>query len=135
MFRSSSGLGLRACRDFKKSERLVEYTGPKIRTKRAEERPNRYLFELDDQWMIDGSPRTNLARYINHSCDPNAEAVHDEEQNRIFIEAIRRIKAGDEITFDYGKEHFDAYIKPVGCKCAKCRNGGRRKLAAARPAP
>jgi uncharacterized protein len=120
VYRSSAGLGLRACRNFKKGARLIEYTGRKIRVNRANDNPNRYLFELDEKWMLDGSPRTNLARYINHSCAPNAEAVHDEEENRIFIEAIKSIKTGHEITYDYGEEHFDEYIKPVGCKCAKC---------------
>lgn len=120
MFRSSAGLGLKALKDFKRSDRLVEYTGRKIRTKVGDENPNRYLFALDDNWMIDGSPRTNLARYINHSCAPNAEAIHDEEKNRIYIEAIKKIKADEEITYDYGAEYFDEYIKPYGCRCVKC---------------
>ena len=120
VFRSTAGLGLRAGRDFKKRDRLVEYTGRKISNERADEDSNRYLFQLDDRWTIDGSPRTNLARYINHSCEPNAEAVHDEDENRIFIEAIANIKAGDEITYDYGDQHFEEYIKPAGCKCSKC---------------
>lgn len=127
VFRSSAGLGLQACRDFKKNERIIEYTGRRIRHETADENPNRYLFELDDKWMIDGSPRTNVARYINHSCDPNAEADHDEKANRMFIQAIKTIKAGDEITYDYGSEHFDSYIKPRGCKCAKCLGKRRKK--------
>ena len=131
VFRSTAGLGLRARKDFKKRDRLVEYTGRKIRNKRADENPNRYLFELDNRWTIDGSPRTNLARYINHSCKPNAEAVHDEADNRIYIEAIANIRAGDEITYDYGEQHFEQYIEPAGCRCPKClsrkaRRDGRR---------
>lgn len=133
VFRSTCGLGLRACRDFKKNDTIIEYTGPKISNDEASEKPNRYLFGLDDQWMIDGSPRTNLARYINHSCAPNAQAVHDEEENRIFIEAIRKIKAGEEITYDYGNEHFEEYIKPAGCKCSKCLDGKSRTPARKKP--
>lgn len=129
VFRSTAGLGLRACRDFRKADTIIEYTGPRISNDEASEKPNRYLFGLDDQWMIDGSPRTNLARYINHSCAPNAQAVHDEQQNRIFIEAIRTIKAGEEITYDYGDEHFEEYIKPAGCKCSKCLAGQSGKPA------
>ena len=64
VFRASAGLGLRALRDFKKSEELIEYTGPRISTKNADAKPNRYLFQLNDKHYIDGSPRSNLARYI-----------------------------------------------------------------------
>ena len=123
VFRSSAGLGLRALRGFKKNDKLVEYTGRKISNEVGDENPNRFLFALDDQRMIDGSPRSNLARYINHSCAPNAEAVHYEDEDKVFIEAIAKIKAGDEITYDYGGEYFDEYIKPAGCKCSKCLGG------------
>ncbi len=122
IFRSSAGFGLKALRDFKKGDRLVQYTGPKLTNKQADARPNKYLFRLDDRWTIDGSPRSNLARYINHACAPNAEAVHETDTNRIFIEARKRIRAGEEITYDYGREHFEAYIEPKGCRCAKCRD-------------
>jgi len=123
VFRSSAGLGLRALRSFRKNEKLVEYTGRKVSNEIGDKNPNRFLFALDDQWMIDGSPRTNLARYINHSCAPNAQAVHYEEEQKIFIEAIAKIKPDDEITYDYGHEYFDQYIRPVGCKCSKCLGG------------
>ena len=118
--RSSAGLGLQALRDFKKSEELIEYTGPRIRNKEADEKPNRYLFRLNDRYTIDGSPRSNLARYINHSCRPNAQAVLSYDEKSVTIEAIKRIKAGDEITYDYGREYFEEYIEPIGCRCAKC---------------
>ncbi|MEL6803059.1 MAG: SET domain-containing protein [Bacteroidota bacterium] len=120
VFRSSAGFGLKALRDFKKGETIIEYLGEKISDAEADKRANRYLFEINDQWTIDGSPRSNLARYINHSCRPNAEAVLDEEDERIYIDAKKRIKAGEEITYDYGKNHFEEYIKPKGCKCAPC---------------
>ena len=76
-----------------------------------------YLFDLDEKITIDGSARSNLARYINHSCKPNCEAVHYTDANEIGIEAKRKIKAGEELTYDYGKDHFNEYIKPYGCKC------------------
>ena len=121
VFRSSAGLGLRALRDFQKSEALIEYTGRRITNEEADERPNRYIFLLNDRHSIDGSPRSNLARYINHSCNPNAEAVLSHDEKRIFIEAIKPIKEGDEITYDYGSQYFEEYIAPNGCRCAKCR--------------
>ncbi len=133
LFRSAAGLGLRALRNFKKGESLLEYTGRKLHRDRAAPRPNRYLFELNDPWMIDGSPRTNLARYINHSCDPNAQAVHHEDEDRIFIEALRPISVGDEITYNYGDEYVDEFIRPVGCKCSKCLNGQAVPPQAAAP--
>ncbi len=73
---------------------------------------------LDEDHTIDGSPRSNAARYINHSCRPNAKAYRTGA--RVWIWSIRAIKAGEEITYDYGKSYFDEQIKPVGCKCAKC---------------
>ncbi|MEZ4200259.1 MAG: SET domain-containing protein [Candidatus Paceibacterota bacterium] len=120
VFRSSAGLGLKALRDFKKGETVLEYVGERITDEEADERANRYLFEINDKWTIDGSPRYNTARYINHSCRPNCEAVLDEEDERIYIDAKRAIKAGEELTYDYGKNHFNEYIKPHGCRCAKC---------------
>lgn len=120
VFKSSAGFGLRTLKDIKKGDLVIEYTGRKTTNAAAERQPNRYQFDLDDKWTIDGSPRSNTARYINHSCRPNCEAVHYTNTNEIGIEAIRNIKAGEELTYDYGKEYFNEYIKPVGCKCEKC---------------
>jgi len=117
VFKSSAGFGLRTLCDWKKGDLVIEYTGKKITNKAADDKPNRYLFDLDEKWTIDGSPRSNLARYINHSCRPNCEPVHYTDTNEIGIEAIRNIKAGEELTYDYGKDHFEEYIKPYGCKC------------------
>jgi len=97
----------------------LEYTGRLITTKESDRmKQARYLFEINTRWTIDGSPRSNLARYFNHSCTPNCESV--QSGKRIFIKAKRRIKAGDELTYDYGKEYVDEFIKPHGCKCKKC---------------
>ena len=122
VFRSSAGLGLKTLKDIKKGEEVIEYIGEKISDTEANNRPNKYLFEINDEWTIDGSPRYNTARYINHSCRPNCEAVHEEDTDRIYIEAKRAIKAGEELTYDYGKSHYDEYIKPYGCKCDKCQD-------------
>ena len=73
---------------------------------------------IDEEYRIDGSPRSNTARYINHSCAPNAEAIIS--GRRVWIWSKRAIKAGEEVTYNYGKEYFDAHLKPRGCLCIKC---------------
>ena len=79
---------------------------------------------IDEEYRIDGSPRSNKARYINHSCEPNAKAYKN--GLRVWIWSIRAIEAGEEITCHYGKEYFDDFIKPIGCKCAKCVKKSRK---------
>lgn len=121
VFRSTIGLGLQSLSDIKKGEEMLDYLGELITDDEANRRANRYLFRLDEGYNLDGSIRSNIARYINHSCAPNAQAVHHEEDRRIVIEAIKRIRPGDEITINYGEEYFDEYIRPIGCKCVKCK--------------
>ena len=116
--RSKTGLGLFADEDIKKGEFIIEYTGKKITNKEADQKGGRYLFELNSRYTIDGSERSNKARYINHSCVPNCESVI--KNGKILIYAIKNIKAGEELTYNYGKEYFDKFIKPIGCKCKKC---------------
>ena len=113
--RSSAGLGLFATRAYKKGERIIEYFGRAI--SHAEEYTSRskYLFEVNKRKTIDGSTRANIARYINHSCKPNCEP--EIEKGRIYIDAIKNIKAGEEFTYDYGEEYFNEHIKPRGCRC------------------
>lgn len=112
------GQGLFATFDIEKGALIAEYTGKRIPTAYADTLKTRYLFEIDDEWTIDGSSRDNVARYINHSCEPNAEAeIHD---GRVYILATRDIATGEEIGIDYGDEYFDEFIRPVGCKCKKC---------------
>ncbi len=118
--RSETGLGLFATEVIEKGTFIIEYLGPRISNAEVHcRRSTRYLFEVNSRWTIDGSPRWNTARYINHSCRPNAEAVVS--QGRIRIRSIRRIRPGDEITYNYGKSYFDTFIKPIGCKCLACR--------------
>lgn len=111
------GKGLFAKTDIAEGDFIVEYTGKKIPTKIADEMHEaRYLFELDNKWTIDGETESNDARYINHSCDANAESdVHD---GHILITAVRDISPGEEITMDYGLEYYDEFIRPAGCKCS-----------------
>jgi hypothetical protein len=124
--RSRAGLGLFATRDIRKRAYIVTYRGRRIRNEEAdrlEASGSRYMFEINSRWTIDGSRRWNVARYVNHSCRPNAEAV---ERNRgIKYVARRRIKAGEEITVDYGKDYFSAFIGKKKCRCDKCRERRR----------
>jgi hypothetical protein len=116
--RAKTGLGLFAIKAIKKGSLIGYYRGRKVTTAQADEIANRYLFEINSRWTIDGSNRRNLARYINHSCRPNAET--DIRGHTIQIIALRSIAAGDEITYNYGRSYFNAFIKPKGCRCAVC---------------
>lgn len=119
--RSSAGLGLFANREYKKGEQIIEYTGETVTEEEANRRGGKYLFELNDNWTIDGKGRSNTARYINHSCKPNAYPELTEDEKQVFIFAKRTIKPGEEITYNYGKFYFNMEIKPHGCRCAACQ--------------
>jgi SET domain-containing protein len=124
--RSETGLGLFATDVIEKGTFIIEYLGPRISNEEVQRRRNtRYLFEVNSRWTIDGSPRWNTARYINHACRPNAEAVVS--RGRVRIKAIKRIKPGDEITYNYGKNYFETFIKPMGCKCLACRTAKAKR--------
>ncbi|MCB9818330.1 SET domain-containing protein-lysine N-methyltransferase [Candidatus Nomurabacteria bacterium] len=118
--KSSAGLGLFANTSFKKGDLVIEYTGEIISEAEANRRGGKYLFELNDDWTIDGKGRDNLARYINHSCKPNCYPELSEDEKQVFIYAKRKIALGEELTYNYGKTYFDDMIKPLGCKCEKC---------------
>lgn len=119
--KSATGLGLFATLPIKKGEFIVEYDGPRMSNEEVERAPSqRYFFEVNSRWTIDGSPRWNTARYVNHGCKPNAEPI--ERRGRIRITAKKRILPGEEITYNYGKDYFKEYIQPIGCKCAACRD-------------
>jgi uncharacterized protein len=128
--RSKAGLGLFARVPIKKGQFIVRYSGRKISTEATDNLDTRYLFEINNRWTIDGSGRRNRARYINHSCRPNAEAYF--VKHVIKIRAIKNIKPGDEITYHYGRNYFDAFIKDAGCRCLAC---GRKsaKIRSRRP--
>jgi len=119
--RTETGLGLITLKPISKGTRIIEYFGPLVPNEEVEKRTGKYFFELNDKFSVDGSPRDNIARYINHSCRPNAEAIISRNE-RIWIWAKRDIKAGEELTYDYGKDYFDNVIKPMGCRCVRCSN-------------
>jgi uncharacterized protein len=101
------GRGVFALVDIPKGTRIVEYKGKRISYKKAcklypdvDGQPTHtFLFEIDDETVIDAAQQGNAARWINHSCAPNCEADGDD---RIYITAIRKIKAGEELGYDYG---------------------------------
>lgn len=118
--KSRTGFGLFATEPIKKGERIVEYVGMILNDAEAEKKKHsKYLFDIRKNKTIDGTPRWNVARYANHSCDPNAESEED-RRARIFITAIRTIAPGEEITFDYGEEYVAEHITPYGCRCGSC---------------
>ncbi|MDD9867947.1 MAG: SET domain-containing protein [Candidatus Campbellbacteria bacterium] len=114
-FRSSAGLGLKTLERIPDGRFVAEYTGYELTSDEAEKKGGRYLFEISSRRVIDGSPKWNIARYINHSCRPNCEAVNS--KGRIYIYAIKNIKEGSEITYSYGRVYFNDFIKKGGCKC------------------
>src|SRR5262249_2972155 len=127
--RSRTGLGLFATAPIKKRAFIVEYKGRNLTTAQAnklEARGNRHPSETNSPWTMDGTSRKNLGRYVNHSCRPNAETHRI--GHKVVIRAIKNIKTGAEITYNYGRDYLINVITRRGCKCDKCR----KKRAAAR---
>jgi SET domain-containing protein len=116
--RTTSGLGLFTLMPITKGRRIVEYIGRLLSSPEADSHGGKYLFAFGKGLTIDGSARSNIARYINHSCNPNAEALYT--GRRIWIYATRALTSGEAITIDYGNEYFDTFIKPKGCRCIEC---------------
>jgi len=127
------GRGVFARRRIAKGRRIIEYTGKHITDAEgdaiydddAEVLKRTYLFMVGRNELIDAAQGGNEARFINHSCDPNCEAVQD--GTRIYIEAIRNIQPGVELTYDYqlirdGRPRADWKVR-YACHCgtAKCR--------------
>ena len=132
---SIHGTGAFANRTIRKGERIVEYRGERITPDEADERypdpadseepHHTFLFSVDDDTVIDAAVYGNSARFINHSCDPNCEAVI--EDDRVFIDALRTIRKGQELFYDYQfvleERHTPALKKLYPCFCGadSCR--------------
>jgi uncharacterized protein len=123
IFKSSAihGIGGFARNDVAAGTRVIEYVGEKI-TKQESlarcERSNEYIFAIDDAHDLDGNVDWNPARFLNHSCDPNCEARFIE--GRIWLVAIRDIRAGEEFTFNYSYDLADYREHPRRCGAASC---------------
>ena len=132
--RSKTGLGLFATQKIKKGSKIIRYFGPMLdsKNKKHDEIDNKYLFEINNRWTIDGSVRKNIARYINHACRPNAESDVSSRKRKVVIRAIKTIQPGEEINYDYGTDYFKIFLKPIGCKCDHCEKKRAKKRAEAR---
>ncbi len=116
--RSKTGLGVFAEEAIPANACVIEYTGRKVSKKEQYENRGKYLFWTSSKTMIDGNIKSNTARFINHSCAPNCEVYL--KDRRIYVFAKRRIRAGEELNYDYDTEYFEQHIKPKGCRCSKC---------------
>ena len=134
------GRGVYANRALAAGERLIEYRGQRIASARAARGDaartrsgHTCTLALNDEWLIDGSVGGNSSRWINHGCTPNCEAVihvdidGDAKRDRVWIHALRRIRRGEELTFDYGISlavPHDARMRKLwACHCGspQCR--------------
>lgn len=110
------GLGLVTKIPLKRDTFVVEYTGEKITQEEGDRRGGRYLMIYDDNYMIDGKGRENLGRYVNHSCKPNCQTFMVGKKIKIYT--IKNVAAGEELTYNYGKEYCDEFCNP--CLCSAC---------------
>lgn len=127
------GLGGFATEHIAAGTRLIEYAGARLTPEQADarypevpgERHHTFLFAIDDHVVIDAAVDGNEARFLNHSCDPNCDAVIDDD--RIWIETIRDVEPGEELTYDYAyvleERHTPAAKRRFPCHCgtANCR--------------
>jgi uncharacterized protein len=126
------GRGAFATRHIPAGTRLIEYAGQRLTPAEADarypddgDRHHTYLFAIDDDIVIDAAFENNDARFINHSCDPNCDAVV--EDGRIWIETIRDVEPGEELAYDYAyvleERHSPAAKRRYPCSCGarNCR--------------
>lgn len=128
------GNGVFAAADIPAGTRLIQYRGRLMTHAQSDEfygdetdSGHTFLFSLNDDYVIDANRQGNGARWINHSCAPNCEAVLDEDpggnrrRDRVFIESIRDIRQGEELTYNYGivleVPHTRAMKRIWACRC------------------
>lgn len=121
------GLGAFATRAIPAGTRIIEYAGERLTPQEADarypdlpgERHHTFLFAIDDEAVIDAAVGGNEARFINHSCAPNCDAVIDDA--RIWIETLRQIEPGEELAYDYAfilpERHTPAAKRRFPCTC------------------
>jgi SET domain-containing protein len=122
------GRGVFANKPIRKGRKIIEYTGKRMSWEDAPndpDNPHTFNFGLENGKVINPEIDGNEARWINHSCDPNCEAI--EEDDRIFIYALRDIRPGEELFYDYALELDEPITKELArefaCDCgsSKCR--------------
>jgi SET domain-containing protein len=127
-----AGQGLFAEQDIRQSTKIIRYIGEKITQEESDRRlaaGNVYIFGLNEQYAIDGDTPKNIARFINHACDPNCQT--EQFGNTIWIVAIKDIAAGEELTYNYGYEIDDEPPEPCHCGAQNCGGyilGPRRRV-------
>jgi SET domain-containing protein len=133
------GNGVFAVADIPAETRLIEYKGQMLTHRQADrlheggsDSGHTFLFTLNDKYVLDANVDGNEARWINHSCDPNCTAVleeaegRDRRKDRVFIESLRDIRAGEELSYNYGivlEERQTPKMKAIwACRCGskKC---------------
>ena len=133
------GNGVFALVDIPKGSELIEYRGKRLTHAQADrlyantsDSGHTFLFTLNDNYVIDANSEGNIARWINHSCAPNCRALMEEDadgvlrKDRVLIESLRPLRAGEELTYDYGivlDERLTPRLKQIwACRCgsAKC---------------
>jgi hypothetical protein len=119
--RSKTGLGMFATQRIPKNTRIFEYTGRIITNEAADRLPGkpRYLYDLNKKFTLDGSPRSNLGRYANHSCRPNAVDYSYRGRGVCEVPSRDRTWGGDHVRLRK-KSIFDAFIGKENCLCVKC---------------
>ncbi|MGL4667066.1 MAG: SET domain-containing protein [Saezia sp.] len=128
---SVHGKGLFALRAIPKGEKIIEYEGEHISWEEADDRHphnpddpyHTFYFQLESSFVIDGGVNGNESRWMNHSCDPNTEA-YEEDDERVFIYAIKDIAAGEEVTYNYRLVLDEAYTPELEA-CYQCRCGSK----------
>lgn len=126
------GRGLFARKDIPKGTKIIEYKGTRMPPDDLpdvdENKPDAHhtvIFTLDNGWLIDASRRGNAAQFANHSCAPNSDTI--EEDGRIYIRALRKIRKGEEILYDYhlylSGPFQISWLTDYACHCGarKCR--------------
>ncbi|KAJ2904832.1 SET domain-containing protein [Zalerion maritima] len=126
--------GLFTLENIPKDDMIIEYVGEKVRQQISEIREQRYLksglgssylFRIDDNWVIDATKKGGIARFINHSCQPNCKAniIRVEGTKRIVIYALRDIAMNEELTYDYKFEREIGAVDRIPCLCgtAACK--------------
>lgn len=128
------GNGVFATAAIKKGERVVEYKGRRRTHEEVDagdtgdvDSGHTFLFTLNDEYVIDANFQGSVAKWINHSCDPNCEAVleeaegDDRRKDRVFIEAVRDIAKGEELSYNYGITLAEKHTKRLkeiwACRC------------------
>jgi uncharacterized protein len=128
------GNGVFALVDIPRATELIEYRGKRLTHAQADrlyantsETGHTFLFTLNDKYVLDANSEGNIARWINHSCKPNCRALLEEDpdgdprKDRVLIETLRPLKAGEELTYDYGivlDERLTPRLKAIwACRC------------------